>query len=125
MAQKFLVVIFQLCVLSMLFIHVASNTQSNKYCPIHSDALELEIQTGDKWLAGTDDNINLLLRSGNGMICREYHLDNRGNDRERNSIDKYNICCPEGFSDDYKEISMFALAHGRVAGKNGQANTND
>ncbi|CAF5031722.1 unnamed protein product, partial [Rotaria sp. Silwood1] len=65
MAQKVLLLIFQLYVLSKLFVHVASNTRYDKYCPIHSDALELEIQTGDKWLADTDDNINLLLRSAN------------------------------------------------------------
>jgi len=85
----------------------------------------MKIETGDVWLAGTDDQINVLLRSANGHICRIHHLDNSGNDRERNSVDTYNLCCPEGFASDKRELSMLALAHVPPAGKNGRASTND
>ncbi|CAF3263140.1 unnamed protein product [Rotaria sp. Silwood2] len=95
----------------MVFVHVASDTRSRNSCPIHSDRLEVEIETGDEWLAGTDDEIHLLLHSANGLVCQAYNLDNWGNDRERNSIDRYTICCPKGFLDGDEEISMFALAY--------------
>ncbi|CAM4743952.1 unnamed protein product [Rotaria magnacalcarata] len=91
----------------------------------NTETLKLTIKTGNEWLAGTDDAINLLLRSANGLICRVYNLDNWGNDRERNSIDKYTVCCPEGFLNDKRELSMFALAHVPPSGKNGRASTND
>ncbi len=37
-------------------------------------------------------------------------MNNIGNDRERNSIDEYKICCPEEFLADEDELSMVALA---------------
>lgn len=60
--------------------------------------IDVIIETGSEFLAGTDDRISLLLRDNNGMVCTAGDLDNSGNDRERNSIDHYAICCPQDFA---------------------------
>ncbi|CAF4596547.1 unnamed protein product [Rotaria sp. Silwood2] len=109
----------------MVFVHVASDTRSRNSCPIHSDRLEVEIKTGDEPLAGTDYSINLLVRSGNGLVCKAYDLDNWGNDRERNSMDRYTICCPKGFLDSNADIRMFALSYPSRPGKRGYVNIDD
>ncbi|CAF4533564.1 unnamed protein product [Rotaria socialis] len=120
-----LLLVFQLNIISIIITQITGDTKSSNFCTDNTETLKLKIQTGNEWLAGTDDAINLLLRSANGLICRVHNLDNWGNDRERNSIDKYTVCCPEGFSNDKRELSMFALAHVPPVGKNGRASTND
>ncbi|CAF3096564.1 unnamed protein product [Rotaria socialis] len=116
-----LLLVFQLNIISIIITQITGDTESSNFCTDNTETLKLKIQTGNEWLAGTDDAINLLLRSANGLICRVHNLDNWGNDRERNSIDKYTVCCPEGFSNDKRELSMFALAHVPPVGKNGRA----
>ncbi len=44
-----------------------------------------------------DSDVSLLLRINNGIICQVYKLDNIVNDRERNSIDEYTVCCSKQF----------------------------
>ncbi len=85
--------IFQQCIIFITIIEVISNTKSTNVCEDDTVALEVKIETGDVLFAGTDSDVNLLLRSGNGVICQVYNLDNIGNDRERKSIDQYTICC--------------------------------
>jgi hypothetical protein len=99
---------------------VTSNTKSKNHCSFSQETLEMTITTGDEYLAGTDDDINVLLRSPNGRICRAYRLDNNGNDRERHSVDKYTICCPRGFLGNHRELSLFALAHVLPSGIGGR-----
>ncbi len=91
-------------------VQVKSHTESKISCPFHSQTLQLIIETGNEQFAGTDDTVNLLLRSTNGVMCRVYDLDNPGNDRKRNNVDKYNICCPKGFFSDEGEVNMLAFA---------------
>jgi hypothetical protein len=108
---------------SIIFImigQVTGDTESKNRCSFDQETLEMTIRTGDEYLAGTDDDINVLLRSPNGKICRAYRLDNDGNDRERNSVDKYTICCPRGFLSNHRELSLFALAHVLRSGTSGR-----
>ncbi|CAF1001852.1 unnamed protein product [Rotaria sp. Silwood1] len=84
----------------------------------NSDALQVKIETGDELFAGTNSHVSLILRSGNVVICQVYDLDNIGNDRERNSVDEYTICCSKGFfNDDDDELSMLAVAKLTRSGK--------
>jgi hypothetical protein len=62
-------------------------------------------------------HVSLLLRSGNGVVCQVYRLDNFGDDRERNSVDEYTVCCPKEFSNDDNNLSMVALAQLTKTGK--------
>lgn len=77
------------------------------------------IRTCDKRFAGTDDIIYLVLRNLNGALCWSHSLNNPGNDRERNSIDEYTICCPEGFMPDDGDLSMLAFNQMGMNDKNG------
>jgi hypothetical protein len=98
-------------------VQLKGHTQSQKSCPLDTETLQLIIETGDVLFAGTDDNVNLLLRSTNGVICRAMNLDNPGNDRKRNHVDEYNICCPKGFLSNKSEISMLLFGQMVFAGK--------
>ncbi|CAF3540537.1 unnamed protein product [Rotaria sp. Silwood1] len=84
----------------------------------NNDVLQVKIETGDELFAGTNSHVSLILRSGNGVICQVYDLDNIGNDRERNSVDEYTICCSKDFfNDDDDELSMLAVAKLTRSGK--------
>ena len=103
-----------------MIVKVTGDTEYKNRCSFDQETLEMTIRAGDEYLAGTDDDINVLLRSSNGKICRAYRLDNDGNDHERNSVDKYTVCCPKGFLSNHRELSLFALAHVLRSGKNGR-----
>ena len=107
--------LIQCTIISVVIVKVTGDTKSNNHCSFDQETLEMTIRTGDEYLAGTDDDINVLLRSPNGKICRT-NLNNDGNDRERNSVDKYTICCSTGFLSNHRELSLFALAHVRRSG---------
>ena len=109
MMRLFFLAVLQLSTIFLLIIQVAANTKSSKVCTNDKDALQLMIRTCDKRFAGTDDIIHLLLRSGSGIICRANYLNNLGNDRERNNVDEYTICCPKEFLRDERELSMLAF----------------
>ena len=49
--------------------------------------IDIVIKTGSKLFSGTDDTIRLLLRDSRGVVYTTQDLNNRGNDRERHSID--------------------------------------
>ena len=109
MVRLLFLAVVQLSTIFLLIVQVAANTKSNKLCTNDKDTLQLIIRTCDKRFAGTDDIIHLLLRSGSGVICRANNLNNPGNDRERNSVDEYMICCPKEFLMDERELSMLAF----------------
>jgi hypothetical protein len=96
---------------------VICNTQSRNSCRNDTIALQVTIETGDQLFGGTDSHVSLLLRSSNGIICQVYKLDNNGNDRERNSIDEYTVCCSKQFLDDDNELSMLGLSQLTRSGK--------
>jgi hypothetical protein len=100
-----------------MIVQVLCNTKSKNRCQDDSDALQVKIETGDVLYAGTDAHVSLLLRSDNGVICQVYSLDNIGNDRERNSVDEYTVCCSKEFLNDENELSMLALAQLTRSGK--------
>lgn len=112
--------LIQFSIIFIIIDQVKCDTESDNRCSFNQETLEMTIRTGDEYLAGTDDDINVLLRSPSGKICRSYRLDNDGNDRERNSIDKYTICCPSGFLGYHRELSLFALAHVLRRGTSGR-----
>ncbi len=62
-------------------------------------------------------NVGLLLRSNHGVICQVFNLDNSGNDRERNSIDEYTICCSKDFLTDKNQLNMLAMVQFMGNGK--------
>jgi hypothetical protein len=103
---------------------VTGDTESENLCSFYQETLWLKITTGNKYFAGTDNNVHLFLLGANGIVCRA-NLDNPGNDRKRNNVDKYIICCPEGFLNDDREINMFALTHLASRGSKGQPEYND
>ena len=107
--RLFFLVVLQLSTIVLLIVQVTANTKSSNSCSNDKDTLQLMIRTCDKRFAGTDDIIHLLLRSSSGVICRANNLNNPGNDRERNSIDEYTICCPKEFLMDERELSMLAF----------------
>jgi hypothetical protein len=109
--------IFQWCIIFLTIVEVICNTKSRNVCQDDTDVLQMKIETGDVLFAGTNSHVSLLLRSGNGVVCQVYDLDNVGNDHERNSIDKYTICCPKGFLDDEHELSMLGLSQLTRTGK--------
>ncbi|CAF3537240.1 unnamed protein product [Rotaria sp. Silwood1] len=105
-------------IISMMIVEVICNTKSTNVCQENSDVLQVKIETGDELFAGTNSHVSLILRSGNGVICQVYDLDNIGNDRERNSVDEYTICCSKDFfNDDDDELSMLAVAKLTRSGK--------
>jgi hypothetical protein len=73
--------------------------------------IDVVIETGSQFLAGTDDTIRILLRDSHGVICLDDNLDNFGNDHERNSIDHHAICCPQDFSQSNDSLSLLLLSH--------------
>ncbi len=97
-------------IILMIMMKVTCNTNSVNICDKDHSSLEVNIETGDVFFAGTNSHASLILRNGNGFICQEYNLDNIGDDRERNSIDKYTICCSKEFLNDENELSMLAVA---------------
>jgi len=101
--------IFQWCIIFLIIVEVLSNTKSRNVCPDNTAALEVKIETGDVLYAGTDSHVGLLIRSGHGVICQVFNLDNFGNDRERKSIDEYTICCSKDFLTDKNQLSMLGL----------------
>jgi len=109
--------IFQWCIILIIIVEVISDTKSKNVCKNDTVALEVTIETGDLLFAGTDSDVNFLLRSGNGVICQVYNLNNNGNDRERKSIDQYTICCSKDFLIDKNQVSMVALAQLAKGGK--------
>ena len=115
----------QFSVVFLVIVQITANTKSNKPCPNDKDTLLLTIQTGDRPLAGTDDIIHLALRNSNGTLCWSHDMNNPGNDRERNSIDEYTICCPHGFMPDDGELSMLAFNQMGMNDKNGRIFVND
>jgi hypothetical protein len=123
--RPFLSVVLQLSIISIATVQVTGDTASKNSCQGRNETLQLKIKTGDKLFAGTDDNIDLLLRSANGVICSHTSLDNWGNDRKRNNVDKYTICCPPGFVSDGRELSMLALSHILPRSKYGCRDPND
>lgn len=109
--------LFQWCIVIIGTVEVLSDTKSSTVCKNHTEALELTTETGDILFAGTDCDYSLLLRNDNGAICQAYTLNNYGNDRERNSIDQYRICCPKNFLDQNNGLSMLAFIQLGVRGK--------
>jgi len=103
--------LIQFCIIFIMINQVTGDTKSNNQCSFDQETLEMTITTGDVFLAGTNDDINVLLRSPNGRICRAYRLNNDGDDRERKSVDRYTICCQQGFLGKHRELSLFALSH--------------
>ena len=102
-----------------------SNTKPSNVCEEGADIVEMTTVTGDVLFSGTDCDYNLFLRSDNGLICQHYKLDNKGNDRERNSIDEYRICCPKNFITNKNGLSMLAFIQLGVAGKHPGPCTDD
>lgn len=102
--------IFQWCIFLITIIQVICNTKSKRICQKNSYPIQVKISTGDVLYAGTDNDISLILRSANGIICQEYDLNNPGNDRERNHTDEYIICCSKAFFNDKNELSMVAFS---------------
>jgi hypothetical protein len=107
-----------------MIIKVTGDTESKNLCSFDQETLWLEITTGNKYFAGTNDDVHLFLLGANGIVCRA-NLDNPGNDRKRNNVDKYIICCPKGFLNDDREINMFALTHLAYRGNKGGTMYND
>ena len=108
-----------------MIVQITANTKSYKVCEEDKDTLLLTIVTGDKPFAGTDDIIHLILHNFNGALCWSHHLNNPGNDRERNSIDEYTICCSKGFMPEDGELSMVAFNQMGMNDKNGRIFVNN
>lgn len=108
---------FHWIIIFITIVQVICNTTSNHICQGDTSALQVKIETGDILFAGTDSHVSLFLRSGNGVTCQDYSLDNTGNDRERKSIDEYVVCCSKDFFDDENELSMVGLAQLTRSGK--------
>ncbi len=109
--------IFQWCIVFLTIVEVLSNTKSRNVCPDNTATVEVKIETGDVLYAGTDSHVGLLIRSGHGVICQVFNLDNFGNDRERKSIDEYTICCSKYFLTDKNQLSMLAMVQFMGNGK--------
>ncbi|CAF4109475.1 unnamed protein product [Adineta steineri] len=75
--------------------------------------IDVTVETGSKFLAGTNDAISLLLRDSQGVVCTAEYLNNSGDDHERNSIDKYALCCPQDFAKTNDSLSMLIVGHKR------------
>ena len=116
--------LIQCTVVSVVIVKVTGDTESKNHCSFDQETLWLKITTGNKLFAGTDDDVHVLLLGADGIICRA-NLDNSGNDRKRNNVDKYTVCCPKGFMNDDREVNMFVLTHMANIGKNGQTVYND
>lgn len=116
--------LIQFGIIFILIVKVTSHTKSDKHCSFSQEELWLKIITGNKFFAGTDDDVQLFLLGANGIVCRA-NLDNEGNDRKRNHVDKYIICCPKGFLDNDREINMFTLTHMAYKGNKGGTSYND
>ena len=101
--------LFQWFIIIHVTLEVISDTKSSNVCKNHTEALELVVKTGDIRFAGTDCDYGLLLLNDNAAICQEYPLNNKGNDRERNSIDQYRICCPNNFFNQHSGLSILAF----------------
>jgi hypothetical protein len=82
--------------------------------------IDVVIETGSRVLSGTDDVVGLLLRDSDGVVCTTDDLDNPGDDRKRNSIDHYALCCPQEFATANDFLDMLLLAHRRT--RNGFSN---
>jgi hypothetical protein len=123
--RLYFLAVLQLSTIFLLIIQVAANTKSNKPCTNDKGTLQLTIETGERPLAGTDDIIHLFLRNFNGALCWSHNLNNPGNDRERNSVDEYTICCPEGFMPVDGDLSMLAFNQMGMNDKNGRIFVND
>ena len=117
--------LIQFCLIFvMIDDQVAGNTKSNNQCSFDQESLWLNITTGNKFFAGTDDHVHVFLLGANDIVCQDY-LDNSGNDRRRNHVDQYIICCPKGLLSDDQEINMFSLTHMAYIGTKGGATYND
>ncbi len=116
--------LIQFGIIFIMIVKVTSDTESKNPCSFDQETLWLKITTGNKFFAGTNDDVHVFLLGANGIVCRA-NLDNPGNDRKRNHVDKYTICCPEGFLNDDREINMFALTHMAFKGNKGQTGYND
>jgi len=73
--------------------------------------IDVFIETGSAFFANTDDEILLLLRDSNGVVCTATDLNNSGDDHERDSIDQYALCCPQNFATGNDPLSVLLLSH--------------
>ncbi|CAF4109463.1 unnamed protein product, partial [Adineta steineri] len=82
---------FCLCVLlsSTSFIQAEGTEPLNDFeCELLSKPkrIDVTVETGSKFLGGTNDAISLLLRDSQGVVCTADDLNNVGDDHEKNSI---------------------------------------
>ncbi|CAF1345083.1 unnamed protein product [Adineta steineri] len=104
-----------LCVLlsSTSFIQAEGTEPLNYFqCEVFKPKrIDVTVETGSKFLAGTNDGIHLLLRDSQGVVCTADDLNNVGDDHERNSIDKYAVCCPQDFAKTNDSLSLLLVGH--------------
>jgi hypothetical protein len=107
-----------LCVFVSLtsFIQAKGTKPSNKFeCSWKEPTrVDIIIETGSQFLAGTDDRVRLFLRDSQGVVCIAADLNNSGDDHERNSIDEYAVCCPEDSGKANESLSLLLLGHLRA-----------